>query len=43
MERDFAEGVFRLITRTLFPPYTLYNFIQYTYSHREEGEVGELN
>ncbi len=25
------------------PPYTLYTCVLYTYSHREEGEVGEMN
>jgi hypothetical protein len=25
------------------PPYTLYTYIQYTYSHREGGRGGELN
>ncbi len=46
--RKFSAGVYLseppplLRPRSPPPPYTLYTCIQYTYSHRERGEVGEI-
>jgi hypothetical protein len=33
--RDFAVGVYLSEAQNHIPPYTLYTYIQYTYSHRE--------
>jgi hypothetical protein len=42
--RELAAGVYLAEARNSYPPppYTLYTWLQYTYSHRE-GEGGELN
>jgi hypothetical protein len=43
---DFAAGVYLYETHTPYsipPPYTPHTCTQYTYSHWEGGEGGELN
>jgi hypothetical protein len=43
LQRDFAAGVYLSKAQNLIhPPTTQYTYIQYTYSHREGGRVGEL-
>ncbi len=37
LKRDFAAGVYLSEAQNPPPPYTLYTWIQYTYSHREGG------